>query len=49
MLKRYNKNVGDVSSWVQKCILNGDLNEIIFMEQPDGQVLKGKEEFVCKL
>jgi hypothetical protein len=33
----------------KSAFLNRDLNEIIFMEQPDGQVLKGKEEFVCKL
>ena len=29
--------------------LNGDLNEDIYMEQPEGYAVKGKEHLVCKL
>jgi len=29
--------------------LNGDLKESIYMKQPEGYVVKGKEQFVCKL
>ncbi len=32
----------------KSAFLDGDLNEIIFMEQPDGQV-EGQEKLVCKL
>jgi hypothetical protein len=33
----------------KSAFLNGDLKEVIFMEQPDGQVLEGQEKLVCKL
>ena len=29
--------------------LNGDLNEEIYMEQPEGFVVQGQEKKVCKL
>jgi hypothetical protein len=29
--------------------LNGDLDKVIFMTQPDGQILTGEKEFVYKL
>lgn len=29
--------------------LNGELNEIIFMKQPEGYEILGKEKHVCKL
>jgi hypothetical protein len=32
----------------KNAFLNGDLNEIIFMEQLDGQVLERQEKLVCK-
>ena len=34
---------------VKTTFLNGELNEEIYMEQPDGFVLKGQERKVCKL
>ena len=34
---------------VVTAFLNGDLDETIYMEQPDGYVQKGKEKLVCKL
>ena len=34
---------------VETAFLNGDLDEEIFMKQPTGFVMKGKENFVCKL
>ena len=34
---------------VKTVFLNGDLNEEIYMEQPEGFVLKGNENKVCKL
>jgi hypothetical protein len=33
----------------KSAFLSGDLEEIIFMEQPNGHVLKGQEKLVCKL
>ena len=29
--------------------LNGELNEEIYMQQPDGYVIPGKDHLVCKL
>ena len=34
---------------VKTSFLNGDLNEEIYMEQPEGFVLPGNEHKVCKL
>ncbi|KAL9249654.1 Retrovirus-related Pol polyprotein from transposon TNT 1-94-like protein [Drosera capensis] len=34
---------------VKTAFLHGDLEEEIYMEQPDGFRVKGKEDFVCKL
>ena len=34
---------------VKIAFLNGDLNEEIYMEQPEGFVLPGNERKVCKL
>jgi hypothetical protein len=34
---------------VKTTFLDGDLEEEIFMKQPEGYVVKGKKELVCKL
>ena len=34
---------------VKTAFLNGDLKENVFMSQPEGFVVKGKEQNVCKL
>ena len=34
---------------VKTAFLHGDLDKEIYMEQPEGFVVKGKEDFVCKL
>jgi hypothetical protein len=34
---------------VNTTFLNGELDEEIYMDQPDGFVVKGEEEKVCKL
>ena len=34
---------------VKTAFLHGDLEEEIYMEQPEGFRVKGKEDFVCKL
>ena len=34
---------------VVSAFLNGKLDEEIYMEQPDGYVVAGKENLVCKL
>jgi hypothetical protein len=34
---------------VKKTFLHGDLEEEIYMKQPEGFVMKGKKELVCKL
>jgi reverse transcriptase-like protein len=34
---------------VKTAFLHGDLNEDIYMEQPEGFKVKGKENYVCKL
>jgi hypothetical protein len=33
----------------KNAFLSGDLEEVIFMEQHNGQVLKRQEKFICKL
>lgn len=35
--------------YVKTAFLHGDLEEEIYMEQPEGFVLRGKEDYVCKL
>lgn len=34
---------------VKSAFLNGDLDVEIFMNQPEGFVVEGKESFVCRL
>ena len=34
---------------VKTTFLNGDLDEEIYMEQPEGFVVKGQEKKVCRL
>ena len=34
---------------VMTAFLHGDLEEEIYMEQPEGFLVKGKEDYVCKL
>ena len=34
---------------VKTAFLNGDLEEEVYMDQPDGFMTKGKEDLVCKL
>jgi hypothetical protein len=34
---------------VKTTFLHGDLEEEIYMEQPEGFLVKGKEDYVCKL
>ena len=34
---------------VQSAYLNGELEEEIYMEQPEGFIPEGKEDLVCKL
>jgi hypothetical protein len=34
---------------VNTTFLNGELDEEIYMDQPDGFVVKGEEQKVCKL
>jgi hypothetical protein len=34
---------------VKTMCLNGDLEEEIYMKQPEGSIVKGKKELVCKL
>ena len=39
----------DVKIDVMTSFLHGDLEEEIYMKQPEGIVVKGKKELVCKL
>ena len=34
---------------VKPTFLHGDLEEEIYMEQPEGFLVKGKEDYVCRL
>ncbi|KAK0598279.1 hypothetical protein LWI29_033246 [Acer saccharum] len=34
---------------VKTAFLHGDLDKKIYMEQPEGFMVKGKEDYVCKL
>ena len=34
---------------VKTTFLHGDLEEEIYMEQPEGFLVKGKEDYVCRL
>ena len=34
---------------LKKTFLHGDMEEEIYMKQPEGIVVKGKKELVCKL
>ena len=34
---------------VKTAFLHGDLDKEIYMEQPEGFTVKGKEDYVCKL
>ena len=34
---------------VKTVFLHGDLDKKIYMEQPKGFIIKGKEDYVCKL
>nr|CAN65851.1 hypothetical protein VITISV_019135 [Vitis vinifera] len=34
---------------VKTAFLHGDLDKEIYMEQPEGFTIKGKEDYVCKL
>ena len=34
---------------VKTALLNGDFNEEIYVEQPEGFIIKGQEHKVCKL
>ena len=34
---------------VQTAFLNGDLDEEIYMAQPEGFIEEGKDHFVCRL
>ena len=39
----------NVLTWHQECISQCDLDVEIFMNQPEGFIMEGKESFVCKL
>ena len=34
---------------IKTTFLHGDLDKEIYMEQPEGFIVKGKEDYVCKL